>query len=60
MIKETDLYLPMLQPLQFAKGWRKSPEGFIAIADLQSCLHKDCKDRKGNISNRNFDCRVYL
>ena len=42
MVKETDLYLPMLQPLQFAKGWKKKPEGYIAIADLESCLNKDC------------------
>ena len=55
MIKETDLYLPMLQPLQFAKGWRKKPKGFIAVADLQSCLHKDCKDRQGNLKQSNFD-----
>ena len=42
MVKETDLYLPMLQPLQFAKGWKKRPEGYIGIADLESCLYKDC------------------
>ena len=47
MVKETDLYLPMLQPLQYAKGWKKRPKGYIAIADLRSCLQKDCEHRPG-------------
>ena len=34
--------MPMLQPLQYAKGWKKKPKGFIAITDLKPCPYKDC------------------
>ena len=39
----------MLQPLQFAKGWKDTPEGFIAITDLEHCPNKDCEDVPGTI-----------
>ena len=51
MINETDLYLPMLQPLQFAKGWKTRHKGFIAISDLENCLHKDCLGRPGKFDD---------
>ena len=43
-----EMYLPMLQPLQFAKGWKEIPEHLVAITDLEPCPNKDCKEVSGN------------
>ena len=51
MVKEADLYLPMLQPLQYAKNWKKKPKGYIGISDLRSCLQKDCAHRPGKFDS---------
>ena len=40
-----DLYLPMIQPLQYAKGWKR--DGFLAITDLKGCNHKSCQQDLG-------------
>ena len=45
------MYLPMLQPLQFAKGWKKIPKGLVAITDLEPCPKKDCIEVSGNTHN---------
>ena len=35
----------MIQPLQYAKGWKK--DGFLAITDLKGCNHKSCQQDQG-------------
>ena len=60
MVKETDLYLPMLQPLQYAKGWKKRPKGYIAISDLRSCLQKDCEHRPGKFGSQYREAIICL
>ena len=39
----------MLQPLQFAKGWKEIPDDLVAITDLEPCPRKDCKEVTSNI-----------
>ena len=40
-----DLYLPIIQPLQYAKGWKR--DGFLSMADLKSCFEKTCLSHPG-------------
>ena len=47
-----DLYLPMIQPLQYTKvgrnpkGWEK--DGFLAITDLKGCYERGCPQETGS------------
>ena len=42
-MKMKNIFLPILQPLQYAKGWKENPKGYYAITDLEICRGKDCK-----------------
>ena len=36
----------MIQPLQYAKGWKK--DGYLAITDLKGCYEMGCPEETGS------------
>ena len=53
-------YFPLLQPLQFAKGWKEIPKGFMAITELEFCDKKDCESTSGNPRYNSYEYSVYI